>query len=144
MKTQSLLVTALFIFLIASFSMAGVKKIDDKKAPGKRTEIIVKKLTELLKLSTDQAGKVKEIIMLREKQRDADLEKFQKDEGAMKKASRERNKIANDRLKTILTDQQFQDLRKWRQAMADAKKGKAKEKENKEDNEQLIRELETE
>ncbi|MBI5217316.1 MAG: hypothetical protein HY958_00100 [Bacteroidia bacterium] len=115
-----------------------------KKTPDQRTEKIVKKFKEILTLTDEQAPKVKEVILKREKQHDADHKKYTKDSDASKAAKKERNKIAHNELKNILSADQFDALKKWRKEQVAIQKSKKPldiTPEEKETNEYIVNEL---
>jgi hypothetical protein len=129
-KKSSVLVGLIIVFVMTS--VLGVFGQNDnlntnkmpKKTPEERTEIIVKKMTNKLLLGADQIPKVHDIILEREKQKDFDFATFQGDKEKLKQARIVCNKKADDGLKTVLNDKQFQELLKWRKEANQNKKKK--------------------
>jgi hypothetical protein len=113
--------------LTSSFGVNAQKKTNDnkpQKSPQERTEIIVKKMTNKLLLSSDQVPKVHDIILEREKQKDLDIASLKTDNTKLKLARDVRNKKADDALKIVLTDKQFQELISWRKTANQKKNNK--------------------
>ena len=97
------------------------------KTAEERTEMWMKKMTEKLSITDAQSAKVKDIVLKREKQRDADREKFKSDKEGFRAASKERNVVFDSEIRKVLTVEQYQKLR---EARRDART-KAKEKKQK-------------
>jgi Spy/CpxP family protein refolding chaperone len=84
------------------------------KSAEERTEMWMQKMTERIAITPDQAPKIKDIVLKREKQIAADREKYKSDKEAMKVAMKERNATFEAEIKKVLTAEQFQKLREAR------------------------------
>jgi len=127
MKVLSIIGVLAFFMLSNVLTLnAQSDKPDDnkkpKKTPEERTDIIVKKMKEKLVLREDQVPKVYDIILEREKQRDLDIAACQNDKEKMKQARIARFKKADDALKKVLDEKQYQALVEWRKEAKNNKK----------------------
>ncbi len=93
---------------IASASGMAQEKKSPCKTPEERTEKIMERMKEKLLLSEGQEAKLKPVILKREQQRD----EFQVKREALMEANKKTMKAVEDELKTILTSEQNEKLKK--------------------------------
>lgn len=83
--------------------------------PEERSERATQKVSEVAGLNEEQKKKVKQIMLDRERQREADRKKFQADKEAHKKAAMNNRRASDERLKQVLTPEQYQKVMSHRQ-----------------------------
>lgn len=84
------------------------------KSADERTEIIVSVMKTRLSLTPEQAPKVREIILAKEKQRDADFKANKGNKDALEEARKKRNAAEVVELRKILTVEQMKIFNKNR------------------------------
>lgn len=126
MKMTKNLFFAVFamLFIFAVNAQAQAKKA--KKSPEKRVENQLKKMTELLELTSDQQTKVKAAIETRITAVDAEREGAESKEDIDRKAIRAAKKAFDTEIKGILNEEQTKKYEAWKAE----KKEKRREKRN--------------
>ena len=115
MKTSCL---TIFIFLISFLPVLAQQEYMGRKTAEQRTELITKNLSEKLQLSASQTDSVSEVILKREKFRDAG------------KLTAEKKKQTDAEIKKILTKEQHQQWLEMKKEAKDRAKTHKKEKES--------------
>ena len=96
------------VVAIASANIFGQERKSPCKTPEERTERILDRMKEKLLLSNEQEAKIQPIILKRERKRDEFMEKSE----ALKDANRKTMKAAEVELKTVLTPEQSEKMKK--------------------------------
>lgn len=127
MKKAILILFALAIAVVNT-NAQDAKAAKKPKTAEQRTEKVMTKLNEKLSLTDTQKPKVKEIILKREQQQEANRKQFEKDQAALKEANKKVRKSSDEELKAALTPEQIEKLKQHRAEMREkhkAKKGAA-------------------
>lgn len=115
----------LFAVAIASANMLGqepAKKKPSPRSPEERTEKIIEKFKGQLALSDDQVVKAKEIILKREQKRDELRKQFETNRDGLQTANKENMKAAESELETVLSKEQMDKLKEYREEMKQKRK----------------------
>lgn len=110
------------LFLMLALTITGScifaqGKQKQAKTAEERTEKIYSKINEIVQLKEEQKLKVKDIILHREKARDADRKEYAGNNEGLKKSAEGRNQERDADLKANLTPEQYQKLMEHRQQM---------------------------
>lgn len=125
----------LFLMLALTITGSGIfaqGKQKQGRTAEERTEKIYSKINEIVQLKEEQKLKVKDIILHREKTRDADRKEYAGNKEGLKKSAEARNQERDADLKASLTPEQYQELMEHRKQMKqkyEEKKAKKKQKE---------------
>jgi hypothetical protein len=98
------------VVAIASANIFGQEKKSPCKTPEERTERILGRMKEKLLLSNEQEAKIQPIILKREQKRDEFMSKSE----ALRDANKKTMKAAEEELKTVLTPEQSEKMKKER------------------------------
>jgi hypothetical protein len=109
----------LLLIALAGTAWAGEAKVDSQ-----RVEIRLSRLQQELKLTTDQAGRVRSILLAAEELKVIDRDRYKADPKALTAAAQERGTRVDEQINEVLTEEQrpiYESLRRqdqkepWRQ-----------------------------
>ena len=111
LETMKKIILIVSVVTIASTNMFAQRQKSPCKTPEERTERILDRMKEKLLLSDEQEAKIQPIILKREQQRDEFMSKSEE----LREANRKTVKAAEAELKTVLTPEQTEKMKKERE-----------------------------
>ena len=99
------------------------------KTPEDRTERQVEKLNKDLSLTDEQKPKIKEIVLKREQAREELIKKYPEKNEAFREENRKLNAQSDEQIRALLTKEQLEKRKQFREDAMEKNKGNAPQKE---------------